>query len=53
MIRAFILGLIVVALSSCCDNQTVDIQAHRGGMGLMPENTLDAMLNAVYRDSKR
>lgn len=52
MIRAFILGLTVAALSSCC-GQTVDIQAHRGGMGLMPENTLDAMINAVYRDSKR
>lgn len=25
----------------------VDVQAHRGGMGLMPENTLEAMKNAL------
>lgn len=27
--------------------RSVDVQAHRGGTGLMPENTIDAMLNAV------
>ncbi|MBC9931013.1 glycerophosphodiester phosphodiesterase family protein [Chitinophaga qingshengii] len=27
--------------------QKTDVQAHRGGMGLMPENTIPAMLNAV------
>lgn len=36
----------VLALASCCRTQ-VDVQAHRGGMGLMPENTLAAMINAV------
>ena len=25
----------------------IDIQAHRGGAGLMPENTLDAMISAI------
>ena len=25
----------------------VDVQAHRGGMGLLPANTLEAMKNAV------
>ncbi len=25
----------------------LDVQAHRGGMGLMPENTIPAMINAV------
>ncbi|RFS20968.1 glycerophosphodiester phosphodiesterase [Chitinophaga silvatica] len=27
--------------------QKLDVQAHRGGMGLMPENTIPAMINAV------
>ncbi|WP_143307667.1 glycerophosphodiester phosphodiesterase family protein [Chitinophaga vietnamensis] len=27
--------------------QQMDVQAHRGGMGLMPENTIPAMINAV------
>lgn len=27
--------------------QKLDVQAHRGGMALMPENTIPAMLNAV------
>jgi len=27
--------------------QVVDVQAHRGGMALMPENTLEAMRNSV------
>lgn len=26
---------------------SVDVQAHRGGMGLMPENTVEAMIEAV------
>ncbi|MDR3227395.1 MAG: calcineurin-like phosphoesterase C-terminal domain-containing protein [Prevotellaceae bacterium] len=28
-------------------NYSVDIQAHRGGAGIMPENTVAAMINAV------
>ncbi|MGD9929457.1 MAG: calcineurin-like phosphoesterase C-terminal domain-containing protein [Mangrovibacterium sp.] len=27
--------------------RSIDVQAHRGGTGLMPENTTEAMLNAV------
>lgn len=27
--------------------QAIDVEAHRGGSGLMPENTLESMLNAV------
>ncbi|HVI48085.1 MAG TPA: glycerophosphodiester phosphodiesterase family protein [Chitinophaga sp.] len=27
--------------------QKTDVEAHRGGMGLMPENTIPAMINAV------
>lgn len=47
MSKIIILGLAIAALSSCSSRQTVDIQAHRGGMGLMPENTIEAMLNSV------
>lgn len=46
MKRIIISSLAVLALSSCC-RQTVDVQAHRGGMGLMPENSIPAMLNSV------
>ena len=41
-----IITLAAVMASSCC-SYSVDVQAHRGGMGLMPENTLAAMLNSV------
>lgn len=37
-----------VLLVSCSkDEYIVDVQAHRGGMGLYPEESLEAMLNAV------
>ncbi len=39
------LAVILTIVTSC--GKKVDIQAHRGGMGLMPENTLPAMLNSV------
>lgn len=32
---------------SALAQQSIDVQAHRGGMALMPENTIPAMLNAV------
>lgn len=32
--------------------QQLDVQAHRGGMSLMPENTIPAMLNAVKLGAK-
>ncbi len=42
---------VLVLFSSLCFlqgfAQTLDVQAHRGGRGLMPENTIPAMLNAV------
>ena len=43
-------SLILVAAVSCGPNEeayVVDVQAHRGGMGLYPEESLDAMLNSV------
>jgi glycerophosphoryl diester phosphodiesterase len=33
--------------SSHMQSKTFDMQAHRGGRGLMPENTIPAMLNAI------
>jgi glycerophosphoryl diester phosphodiesterase len=38
--------LFVIALLSGCATE-IDLQAHRGGRGLMPENTLPAFANAL------
>lgn len=50
--KIFVAGLSVLAvgtlfLLSSCSSQKIDIQAHRGGAGLMPENTIPAMINAI------
>lgn len=37
-------------LCACKQKPYVDVQAHRGGAGLMPENTLTAMKNALDMD---
>lgn len=34
-------------LLNCVQAQHLDLQGHRGGMGLMPENTIAAMLNGI------
>ena len=58
MKKYFIMGLcmisILISFNSCQQIEKkeqpqyiVDVQAHRGGMGLMPANTLHAMKNAV------
>ena len=58
MKKHFVMGLYLLAtlfsLSSCQQTKVkeqpkyiVDVQAHRGGMGLLPANTLEAMKNAV------
>ncbi|TSJ44330.1 glycerophosphodiester phosphodiesterase [Mucilaginibacter corticis] len=39
--------LAVVSFSTLKAQDTFDTQAHRGGRGLMPENTIPAMLNGV------
>ena len=36
-----------VVLSACTETPQIDLQAHRGGAGLMPENTVSAMRNAL------
>ena len=51
MKRYLILASLVLALLSACDKKPqIDVQAHRGGAGLMPENTLSAMKNALDMD---
>ena len=57
MNKHFTFGLCLMAtlisFSSCKQTEKeqpqyiVDVQAHRGGMGLLPTNTLEAMKNAV------
>ena len=57
MKKHFIMGLCLMAtlisFSSCKQTEKeqpkyiTDVQAHRGGMGLLPANTLEAMKNAV------
>ena len=48
MKRLLILTVIVLAALTACDRKTgIDVQAHRGGAGLMPENTIPAMQNAL------
>ncbi|WP_158827459.1 glycerophosphodiester phosphodiesterase family protein [Mucilaginibacter lacusdianchii] len=39
-------------LLSASAQQKLDVQAHRGGMALMPENTIPAMLNGVKIGAK-
>ncbi len=42
--------LVLAALSACDKKPQIDVQAHRGGAGLMPENTISAMKNALDLD---
>jgi len=37
----------VLLLNAAYGQQKMDVQAHRGGMALMPENTIAAMINGV------
>lgn len=41
------LFLAALAVTVCGCKQQIDLQAHRGGAGLMPENTVSAMKNAI------
>ena len=47
----FWIAAMAAVLVSCGSRQgkerVTDVQAHRGGMGLYPEESLEAMLNAV------
>ena len=51
MKKYLLLSLLVLAAISACDKKPqIDVQAHRGGAGLMPENTISAMKNALDLD---
>ena len=41
------LTTVICGLSSVFAQQKLDVEGHRGGMGLMPENTIASMLNGV------
>ena len=38
---------IALCAAACSPYRNIDLQAHRGGAGLMPENTISAMRNAI------
>jgi len=46
MKKLIIMPLLCLAISTYAQ-QSLDAQAHRGGRGIMPENSIPAMLNAV------
>ena len=46
----FLILLVAAALSACDKKPKIDVQAHRGGAGLYPENTKSAMKNALDLD---
>ena len=49
MKRLVLLAALLPLLASC-GHKSIDLQAHRGGAGLMPENTISAMKNAMDMD---
>lgn len=51
MKRVLVIFGILFSGNAFCQ-QKLDIQAHRGGMALLPENTIPAMLNAVKLGAK-
>ena len=46
----FLILHVAAALSACDKKPEIDVQAHRGGAGLYPENTKSAMKNALDLD---
>ena len=47
MKRLVLLAFLLPLFASCGSQPSIDLQAHRGGAGLMPENTISAMKNAM------
>ena len=47
MKRIVLLSALLPLLFACNNHKAIDLQAHRGGAGLMPENTISAMKNAM------
>ncbi|KLT63966.1 glycerophosphodiester phosphodiesterase family protein [Pedobacter sp. BMA] len=48
--KLLLIGLLLSG--TAFSQQKIDVQAHRGGMALLPENTIPAMLNAVKLGAK-
>ena len=47
MMKRILVLLAFAAVASCQPKPAIDVQAHRGGAGLMPENTIPAMKHAL------
>ena len=47
MKRFVLLAALLPVLAACGSQPSIDLQAHRGGAGLMPENTVSAMKYAM------
>ena len=45
--KKILLIMACALLAACSHKPAIDVQAHRGGAGLMPENTISAMKNAL------
>ena len=45
--KKILLIMACALLAACSHKPVIDVQAHRGGAGLMPENTISAMKNAL------
>ena len=45
--KRILLIMACAAMAACSHKPVIDVQAHRGGAGLMPENTVTAMKNAL------
>ena len=50
MKKVLVLLSFAALLCGCKEKPFIDVQAHRGGAGLMPENTIPAMKNALDMD---
>src|ERR1700754_2440381 len=45
--RTIIAFILTISTLTSLAQQKLDVQAHRGGRGLMPENSIPAMLHAI------
>ncbi|MES2448875.1 MAG: glycerophosphodiester phosphodiesterase family protein [Bacteroidota bacterium] len=50
--KSKLIALALFLSTAAFAQQKLDVQAHRGGMALLPENTIPAMLNAVKLGAK-
>lgn len=52
MKNILVIAAAVLAANATFAQQKLDVQGHRGGMGLMPENTIASMINGVKVGAK-